>query len=71
MSRRGNKLISQDRRKDYGEEVAEGTKALSQSDNKFNGADDEFEEARAEENAFDAARTEYSEARPLRKGRGT
>ena len=36
---------------------------MSQGDNKFDGADDEFEEARAEENTFDAARAEESTAR--------
>ena len=63
MSRKGNKLINQEIRKDYGEEAAEGTKALSQGDVKFDGADDEFEEACAKENVFDAARVEESAAR--------
>ena len=63
MRGKSNKLISQENRKDYGEEAAEGTKALSQGDDKFDGADDEFEEARAEENAFDAAHAAERAAR--------
>ena len=47
MSGKTNKLICKESRKDYGEEAAEDTKVLSQGDNKFHGADDEFEEARA------------------------
>ena len=58
MSRKGKKLIIQVIRKDYGEEAAEGTKVLSQGDKEFDGADDKFEEAHAEENTFDAAHTE-------------
>ena len=58
-----NKLISQDIRKDYGEEVAKETKALSQGDNEFDGADDKFKEARTEENAFDTSCTEESATR--------
>ena len=56
MSGKPNKLISQESRKYYGKEAAEETKALSQGDDEFDGADDEFEEARAEENAFVASR---------------
>ena len=63
MIRKAKKLIIQERRKDYGEEAVEGTKALSQGDDEFNGADDEFKEARAEENAFHAARAEDSAER--------
>ena len=63
MSEKKNNLISQKRRKDYGKEAAEETKALAQGDDKFDGADDEFEEARAEENAFDKTRAEESAAR--------
>ena len=43
-------------REDYGKEAAEDSKALSLGD-------DEFEEARAEENAFYPARTEESATR--------
>ena len=43
MSGKGNKLISQEIRKDYGKEAAEGTKALSQGNNEFNKTDNEFE----------------------------
>ena len=50
-------MIIQDIREDYVEEAVEVARALSQGDEEFDGADDEFEEARAEENAFDAART--------------
>ena len=60
MSGKGDKLISQESRKDYGEEAAEVTKALSQGDEEFDGVDDEFEEACAEDNVFDAARAEES-----------
>ena len=63
MSRETNKLVSQESRKDYCEESAEETKSLSQGDEKFDGADEEFEESRAEENAFDVARAEESTAR--------
>ena len=41
----------------------EGATALSQGDEGFNREDDEFEEARVEENAFDAACAEESAAR--------
>ena len=63
MSGKTNKLIIQEISKDYGEEAAEGTKVLSQGDDKFDGADEEFEEARVEENALDAGRAEESVAR--------
>ena len=36
-------LISQEGKKDYREEAVEETKALSQGDNEFDGADNEFE----------------------------
>ena len=58
-----NKLINQDSREDYNNEAAEGATALPQGDGKFDGADEKFEEARAEENAFDAGRAEESTAR--------
>ena len=58
-----NKLISQEISKDYGEEAADETKALSQEDDKFDGAGEEFEESRAEENAFDAVCAEERAAR--------
>ena len=48
MIGKGEKLIIQESRKDYGKEAVESNKALSQGDNEFDGADDEFEEARAE-----------------------
>ena len=63
MSGETNKLISQESRKDYGEEAAEETKALAQGYDKFDGADDEFEKSRAEENSFGAARAEESATR--------
>ena len=63
MIGKGNKLITQEIRKDYGEEAAEGIKALSQGDDEFGGAENEFEEARAEDNVFDAVRAEESAAR--------
>ena len=63
MSGKTNKLISQESRKDYGEEAAEETKALSQGDNEFDRADDEFEEACTEENALYEARAEESATR--------
>ena len=58
MSGKTNKLIIQEISKDYGEEAAEGTKVLSQGDDKFDGADEEFEEARVEENVFNAEHAE-------------
>ena len=63
MSGKTNKLISQEGVKDYGEEVAEETSEILQGDDKFDGADNEFEEARAEENTFDRERAEESAAR--------
>ena len=63
MSGKGNKLISQYSRKEYGEEAAEVTKALSQGEDEFDGADKKFEEARVEENEFDTAGAEESAAR--------
>ena len=50
-------------KKEYGKEEAEETKLLSPSDDEFDGADNKFEEARAEENAFDRSRAEESTAR--------
>ena len=63
MSGKTNKLISQEGKKDYGEEAAEDTIEISQGDDESDGADDNFKEARAEENAFDRARAEESAAR--------
>ena len=63
MSGKTNKLISRESRKDYGEEATEETKALSQGDDEFDGADNQFEEACAKENAFDTAREEESATR--------
>ena len=63
MSGKTNKLISQEGKKDYGEEAAEDTKEISQGDDKFDGGDDEFEEARAEEITFDRACAEEIAAR--------
>ena len=57
MSGKANRLMNQESREDYGNEAAEGATAISQGDNEFDGADDEFQEARAEENAFGAARS--------------
>ena len=63
MRGKKNKLTSQGRMKDYGEEAAKETKALSQGDNEFDGADNKFKEACAEENAFDTVRAEESATR--------
>ena len=63
MSGKAKKLINQESREDYGKEATEGATLLSQGDEEFDRADDEFEEARTEENAFDAARVEESAAR--------
>ena len=49
--------MNQENRKDYGEEAVEVTTEILQGDNEFDGADDKFEEARAEENAFESANT--------------
>ena len=63
MSGKPNKLVNQESRENYGEEAAEGTTAILQGDDEFYGADNKFEESRAEENAFNAIRTEESAAR--------
>ena len=63
MSEKINKLISKEAKKDYSEEAAEDIKEISQGDDDFDGADVEFEEARAEENEFNRARAEESAAR--------
>ena len=52
MSRKTNKLISQEVKRDYSEEAVGKTKEISQGDDELNGADNEFEESRAEEIAF-------------------
>ena len=43
-----NILVNQESREGYGNEAAEGATAISQGDDKFDGADDEFEAARVE-----------------------
>ena len=53
---KANKLIIQERSKDYTEEAEEGATALSQGYEEFDGADEKFEEAHPDENTFDAAR---------------
>ena len=63
MRGKTNKLISQESRKDYGEEAAKETKAFLQGNNEFDGADEKFKEARAEYNAFNTARAEESAMR--------
>ena len=47
--------MNHESRGEYGNKLAEGATASLQGDDEFYRADDEFEEARAEENAFDAA----------------
>ena len=44
-----NRLVTQERRESYGDKAAEDATAISQGDNEFVGADDEFEAAHAEE----------------------
>ena len=44
MSGKTNKLISQEGKKDYGEESAEDTKETSQGDDEFDGGGDKLEE---------------------------
>ena len=44
MSDKTNNLIRQEGKKDYGEEAAEETKEISQGDDEFNGADDDFKD---------------------------
>ena len=63
MNEKTNKLISQKGKKEYVEETAEDTKEISQGNNEFDGGDDEFEEARAEEIAFNRAHAEESATR--------
>ena len=60
-------LINQEGKRDYVEEAAEETKKISQGDDEFDGADDEFEEERAEEIAFDRELAEESVARARSK----
>ena len=56
-------MSNQENREDYGDEAAEGATVLLQSDEKFDGAYNEFEGARTEEKAFEAARAEERAAR--------
>ena len=63
MSAKTNKLTIQEGKKDYGEEAAEETKETLQGDDKFNGGDEEFEAACAEDIAFDSTCEEESAAR--------
>ena len=63
MSAKTNKLVIQEVKKEYSEESAEETKETIQGDDEFNGEDEEFEAARAEEIAFDRAGAEESAAR--------
>ena len=58
MSGKTNKFISQEGKKDYGEEVAEVTKETSHGNNEFDRGENEIEEAHAEEIAFNRARAE-------------
>ena len=51
MIRKKNRLVNQESRERYGDEAVEGATAILQGDDEFDGADDTFEEARAEENA--------------------
>ena len=48
MSRKTNKLINQESREDYGDEAAEVATLLSLGDEKFDGAEEKFEEVCAE-----------------------
>ena len=70
MSRKANKLISQERREDYGEEATEGATVLLQGNEEPDGVNDKLEEACAEENAFDASPSEESAARARSHGVG-
>ena len=63
MSAKTNKLTIQEGKKDYGKEATEETKETLQGDDEFDGGDEEFEAARAEEIAFDRARAEERVAR--------
>ena len=60
MSGKTNRLMNQE---SYGDEAAEGATAISQCGGEFVDTDNEFEEAHAEENVFDAACAEESAAR--------
>ena len=51
------KLIIQEGKKDYGEESAEETKETIQGNDEFDGEDEEFEAAHAEEITFNRAST--------------
>ena len=69
MSAKTIKLIIQEVNKYYCKEAAEDTKETSQGDDKLNGGEEEFEEARAEEISFDRARAEESAARAHIEGK--
>ena len=47
--------MNQEIRESYGDGAAEVATEILQGDNEFDGADNEFEAAHAEKNAFDAA----------------
>ena len=56
MSGNKNWLVKQESRESYGDEAVEGATAISQGNGEFDKADDKFEEARAEDNSFNAER---------------
>ena len=58
-------MISQEGKKDYGEEATEETKALSQGHDEFHVVNEQFEAARMEENASDRAHAEETALRAL------
>ena len=63
MSAKTNKLAIQEGKNDFVEEAAKETKETSQGDDEFDRGDKEFEEACAEEIAFERARAEESAVR--------
>ena len=58
MSGKTKKLMNQESREDYVDEAAEGATEILEGGKEFDGADDEFEGSRVEENASDVACSE-------------
>ena len=63
MSRGKNKLINQESKEDYSDKAVEVATSLFQGEKHFDGAEDEFEQARAEESVFNVVHAEESVAR--------
>ena len=51
-------MVNQESKDKYGDKAVKGATEILYGNNEFNGADENFEEARTEENAFDSALVE-------------